>query len=234
MKASPAPTVSTTSAGYAGIRSAPCARLRTSHPDARPGDTPTSGRPSKLIVAVAACASINSATASQRPAPPATSSGWPLPFIEFRQRGSGARCPDAARGQVHAAVVAPSGVNRPDQPGRCGHCVTRGCRTVPPVRPGLRELAECCSARPARLRRSPELQCQSGRPALGSSRPRLRTPASGGIPRNLQVDETVTFFARRADQQHAMAGDPTRHLRRGFPTEWKFPTEWNLMATQRV
>ncbi len=34
------------------------------------------------------------------------------------------------------------------------------------------------AARHARMRRSPNLQCQSGRPALGSSRSRLRTPAS--------------------------------------------------------
>jgi len=32
------------------------------------------------------------------------------------------------------------------------------------------------------MRRSPELQCESGQPALGSSRPRLRTPASAGHP----------------------------------------------------
>ena len=32
------------------------------------------------------------------------------------------------------------------------------------------------------MRRSPKLQCESGRPALGSSRPRLRTPASAGHP----------------------------------------------------
>jgi hypothetical protein len=32
------------------------------------------------------------------------------------------------------------------------------------------------------MRRSPKLQCKPGRPALGSSRPRLRTPASVGHP----------------------------------------------------
>jgi hypothetical protein len=46
------------------------------------------------------------------------------------------------------------------------------------------------TARHARMRRSPKLQCESGRLALGSSRPALRTPASAGIPRNLQLDET--------------------------------------------
>jgi hypothetical protein len=45
-------------------------------------------------------------------------------------------------------------------------------------------------ARQARMLRSPKLQCESGRTARGSSRPRLRAPASGGIPRNLQLDET--------------------------------------------
>ena len=38
------------------------------------------------------------------------------------------------------------------------------------------------AARHARMGRSPELPCESGRPALGSSRPRLRTPASAGHP----------------------------------------------------
>jgi len=37
-------------------------------------------------------------------------------------------------------------------------------------------------ARQARMLRSPKLQCESGRTARGSSRPRLRAPASGGHP----------------------------------------------------
>ena len=38
------------------------------------------------------------------------------------------------------------------------------------------------AARLARMLRSPKLQCKSEQPALGSSRPRLRTPASAGQP----------------------------------------------------
>ena len=44
---------------------------------------------------------------------------------------------------------------------------------------GLHGLAlRAAAARHARMLRSPKLQCKSGRPALGSSRSRLRTPAS--------------------------------------------------------
>jgi hypothetical protein len=54
---------------------------------------------------------------------------------------------------------------------------------VPPVRPRLRELrCVLAAARHARMLRSPKLQCKSGRAALGSSRFRLRTPASAGHP----------------------------------------------------
>jgi hypothetical protein len=38
------------------------------------------------------------------------------------------------------------------------------------------------AARHARMRRPPELQCESGRPAPGSSTPSLRTPASAAHP----------------------------------------------------
>jgi hypothetical protein len=48
---------------------------------------------------------------------------------------------------------------------------------------GLRGLSVAlAAARHTRMLRSPKLQCQSGRPALGSSRARLRTPASAGYP----------------------------------------------------
>jgi hypothetical protein len=48
---------------------------------------------------------------------------------------------------------------------------------------GLRGLSVAlAAARHTRMVRSPKLQCQSGRPALGSSRHRLRTPASAGHP----------------------------------------------------
>ena len=66
----------------------------------------------------------------------------------------------------------------------------RGCRTVPwHGTARLRDL-RCVAAvaRQARMLRSPKLQCESGRTARGSSRPRLQAPASGGIPRNLQLD----------------------------------------------
>jgi hypothetical protein len=43
----------------------------------------------------------------------------------------------------------------------------------------------------ARTIRSLKLQSKSGRPAPGSSRPSLRTPASGGVRRNLHPDETT-------------------------------------------
>jgi hypothetical protein len=76
----------------------------------------------------------------------------------------------------------------------------RGCRTVPwHGTARLRDL-RCVAAvaRQARMLRSPKLQCESGRTARGSSRPRLRAPASGGIPRNLQLDETaVVAYGRR-------------------------------------
>jgi len=36
---------------------------------------------------------------------------------------------------------------------------------------------------------APKLQCQSGRPALGSSRPSCEPQQARGIPRNLQLDE---------------------------------------------
>jgi len=39
--------------------------------------------------------------------------------------------------------------------------------------------------------RTPKLQCRSEQPALGSSRLRLRTQQARGIPRNLQLDETM-------------------------------------------
>src|SRR5258705_6751208 len=58
----------------------------------------------------------------------------------------------------------------------------RGCRTVPwHGTARLRDL-RCVAAvaRQARMLRSPKLQCESGRTARGSSRPRLRAPASGG------------------------------------------------------
>jgi len=42
-----------------------------------------------------------------------------------------------------------------------------------------------------RLILSPKLQGESGRPGLGSSRPRLRTQQARGISRNLQLDETL-------------------------------------------
>jgi hypothetical protein len=60
----------------------------------------------------------------------------------------------------------------------------RGCRTVPwHGTARLRDL-RCVAAvaRQARMLRSPKLQCESGRTARGSSRPRLRAPASGGHP----------------------------------------------------
>ena len=44
------------------------------------------------------------------------------------------------------------------------------------------QIGHAAAARPARMRRSPELQCKSGRPALGSSRSRLRIRASAGHP----------------------------------------------------
>src|SRR6185369_15871538 len=50
------------------------------------------------------------------------------------------------------------------------------------------------------MRRSPELQCESGQPALGSSRPRLRTPASAGHPahsssgRDTQADKAIRLW----------------------------------------
>ena len=48
---------------------------------------------------------------------------------------------------------------------------------------GLRGLSVAlAAARHTRMVRSPKLQCQSGRPALGSSRARLRAPASAGYP----------------------------------------------------
>jgi hypothetical protein len=48
---------------------------------------------------------------------------------------------------------------------------------------GLRGLSVAlAAARHTRMVRSPKLQCQSGRPALGSSRARLRNPASAEYP----------------------------------------------------
>ena len=38
---------------------------------------------------------------------------------------------------------------------------------------------------------APKLQCQSGRPALGSSRPSCEPQQARGIPRNLRLNETV-------------------------------------------
>ena len=60
----------------------------------------------------------------------------------------------------------------------------RGCRTVPwHGTARLRDLrCVVAVARQARMLRSPKLQCESGRTARGSSRPRLRAPASGGHP----------------------------------------------------
>ena len=56
------------------------------------------------------------------------------------------------------------------------------------------------AARHARMRRSPNLQCQSGRPALGSSRSQIANPSKRvAFRRNLQLDETVAAaFARLA------------------------------------
>jgi len=42
-----------------------------------------------------------------------------------------------------------------------------------------------------------KLQCESGRPGLGSSKHRLRTPARAGHPRNLQLDETPAVNRKR-------------------------------------
>ena len=66
-----------------------------------------------------------------------------------------------------------------DWPGRdVGAEQCRGAGTA-----RLRDL-RCVAAvaRQARMLRSPKLQCESGRTARGSSRPRLRAPASGGHP----------------------------------------------------
>jgi hypothetical protein len=66
-----------------------------------------------------------------------------------------------------------------DWPGRdVGAEQCRGAGTA-----RLRDL-RCVAAvaRQARMLRSPKLQCESGRPARGSSRPTLRAPASGGHP----------------------------------------------------
>jgi hypothetical protein len=69
----------------------------------------------------------------------------------------------------------------------CREVCAEQCR-----RYGLHGLAlRAAAARRARMLRSPKLQCKSGRPGLGSSRPRLRPPASAGHPRNLQLDETI-------------------------------------------
>lgn len=38
---------------------------------------------------------------------------------------------------------------------------------------------------------APKLKCKTGQPGFGSSRPRWRTPASAGDPRNLRLNETV-------------------------------------------
>jgi hypothetical protein len=57
-------------------------------------------------------------------------------------------------------------------------------RAMPPpdaaTAPRLRDLRCAAAARHARMLPSPKLQCESRRPALGSSRPRLRIPASAG------------------------------------------------------
>jgi hypothetical protein len=45
----------------------------------------------------------------------------------------------------------------------------------------LRDFTDLATGQ-ARMRRSPKSQCESGRRALGSSRPTLRTPASAGHP----------------------------------------------------
>jgi hypothetical protein len=56
-------------------------------------------------------------------------------------------------------------------------------RTVRPVHPRLRDSAlRAAAARRAWMLRSPKFKCKSEQPALGSSRPKLRTPASPGHP----------------------------------------------------
>ena len=61
---------------------------------------------------------------------------------------------------------------------------------------GLRGLSVAlAAARHTRMVRSPKLQCKSGRPALGSSRPRLRTPASAAHSAHLQLDESLAVVS---------------------------------------
>ena len=47
------------------------------------------------------------------------------------------------------------------------------------------------AARHARMRRSPELQCESGQPALDRPTKIANASKRAYIPRNLQMDETV-------------------------------------------
>src|SRR6185503_7783327 len=75
----------------------------------------------------------------------------------------------------------------------------RACRGVGAEqgrRYGLHGLAlRAAAAGHARMVRSPKLQCKSRRPALGSSRPRLRTPASAAHSAHLQLDESLAVVS---------------------------------------
>src|ERR1700754_1354078 len=70
------------------------------------------------------------------------------------------------------------------------------------------------------MRRSPVLQCESGQPALGSSRPRLRTPANAGHPAQSSSGRDILLAP---DERTDLCGKVSRE---GFqsPQRWEFPT----------